>query len=95
MSKHKLKLIVSLMTVLLFACPGKKEPDKKQGNNEAAYWPIFRGDAGLSGTVNDKITDKPSLRWTFQTGGEIFSSPAIGSGRVYIGSTDGKYMPFI
>jgi outer membrane protein assembly factor BamB len=30
------------------------------------------------------------LLWTFQTGSEIISSPVIGFGRVYIGSTDGK-----
>jgi outer membrane protein assembly factor BamB len=30
------------------------------------------------------------LLWTFQTGSEIISSPVIGFGCVYIGSTDGK-----
>ncbi|MFC2154977.1 PQQ-binding-like beta-propeller repeat protein [Acidobacteriota bacterium] len=90
MSKYKLIVIILIITIFLCAYPGKKEPDKKQNNIETAYWPIFRGDAGLSGTSRDKIPDKLSLRWNFQTGGEIFSSPAIGSGRVYIGSTDGK-----
>ena len=90
MSKHKLIIVILIMTVFWFACPGKKEPDKKQDNIEAAHWPIFRGDTALTGTTGDKVPDKLSLRWTFKTGGEILSSPVIGSGRVFIGSTDGK-----
>ena len=32
-----------------------------------------------------------SLKWSYQTGGEVYSSPAIGAdGTVYVGSCDGK-----
>ena len=30
------------------------------------------------------------LRWTFLTGGEVYSSPAVAYGVVYVGSNDGK-----
>jgi outer membrane protein assembly factor BamB len=30
------------------------------------------------------------LRWTYQTGGEVYSSPAVAYGVVYVGSNDGK-----
>lgn len=79
-----------IMIALLFGCSGKEDAAKKQRNLEAASWPIYRGDAGLSGVSKSEIPGKPALLWTFQTGGEILSSPVIGSGRVYIGSTDGK-----
>ncbi len=32
----------------------------------------------------------PSLRWKFETGGAVYASPAIGPGRIYVGSYDGN-----
>jgi len=90
MNTYKLTIIVLIMAVFLVACPGKKKPAEKQRVVGTADWPIFRGDAGLSGRSGDTIPDELTLRWSFQTGGEIFSSPVIGSGRIFIGSTDGK-----
>lgn len=50
-------------------------------------WTMWRGDSGntavgQSGPVN------VSLRWTFETGGGVVSSPSIVDGRVYVGSQD-------
>ena len=32
----------------------------------------------------------PFLRWKFQTGGPVYSPPAVGHGRIYVGSSDGN-----
>ena len=32
--------------------------------------------------------------WTATTGGQVFSSPAVANGVVYVGSTDGKLYAF-
>ncbi len=32
----------------------------------------------------------PFLRWKFQTGGPVYSPPAVGRGRIYVGSIDGN-----
>jgi outer membrane protein assembly factor BamB len=89
MRKFKITIIVLLLPVLAASCT-KKDVEKKILNVEAAKWPIFRGDPTLSGIAKDRIPDKLSLLWSFQTGSEVISSPVLGFGRVYIGSTDGK-----
>ncbi len=42
---------------------------------------------GLSPFVGPAI---PFLKWSFQTGGAIYASAAIGLGRIYVGSDDGN-----
>ncbi|MDP6779028.1 MAG: PQQ-binding-like beta-propeller repeat protein [Candidatus Latescibacteria bacterium] len=57
---------------------------------ESASWPIFRGDAALSGIAEDAVPDDLRLLWTFETADEIVSTPAIGHGRIYVSSTDAR-----
>lgn len=90
MGRYRHKIFIWIIPLLLFACSNKGEIGEKRLATEAAKWPIFRGDSALSGIAKDKLPDKPSLLWSFQTEYEIYSSPAIGLGRVFIGSTDGK-----
>ncbi len=90
MNRHKFKVFLLIIPLLLFACSDKKETEKKKKDVEPIGWSIFRGDSGLSGTTQDKLPGKLTLLWTFKTGSEIISSPVIGFDRVYIGSTDGK-----
>ncbi|MBT4498398.1 MAG: PQQ-binding-like beta-propeller repeat protein [Gemmatimonadetes bacterium] len=78
---------------LLLALLGCSQPDQEQDPNrnlKSATWPIFRGDSALTGIAEDRVPENPTLLWTFETGGEIVSTPVIGSGRVYVSSTDGK-----
>ena len=87
--KHLIFLLI--FAVLLFACSKeRKETGEKHRNVDNVKWPIFRGDSSLSGIAKDSLPDKISLLWSFKTGSEIISSPVIGLGRIYIGSTDGK-----
>ena len=51
-------------------------------------WPVFRGDAALSGAAAVTISPPLRLRWRFTTGGEILSSAVIRDSRIFIGSTD-------
>jgi len=54
-------------------------------------WPMFGHDPQHTGKSPYKGTDIDMLKWNFETGGEISSSPAIGSdGTIYVGSAD-KY----
>jgi len=105
MNRHKFIIFLLILPVLFFVCSGKKEVEKKESEVKPASWPIFRGDSRLTGTVNNNQKflqgsrgrffqkESPGRRrqlWTFKTESEIISSPVIGFGRVYIGSTDGK-----
>jgi outer membrane protein assembly factor BamB len=51
-------------------------------------WPIFRGDAALTGLAAGKIPDRPVLRWKFRAGESVKSSPVIAAGKVFVGSDD-------
>jgi outer membrane protein assembly factor BamB len=54
-------------------------------------WPMFRGNLRHTGlSPYDTSTNPGKLKWKFETGGFVVSSPAIGSdGTIYVGSFDG------
>jgi len=68
----------------------EQKQSRSRPDPEAAEWSIFRGDSNLSGIANGVIPDEPSLLWTFQAGAGIVSTPVMGSGRAFVGATDGK-----
>jgi outer membrane protein assembly factor BamB len=89
MRRYKFTLFLVLIPVLIFSC-SKKEVAKRILDVEKVSWPIFRGDSGLSGMAADELPEELSLLWSFKTESWIISSPVMGFGRVYIGSSDGK-----
>lgn len=52
-------------------------------------WPIYRGNAALHGVAPGSPPQSLELRWTFQSGSAIVSSPVIVGGLVFVGSDDG------
>jgi outer membrane protein assembly factor BamB len=54
-------------------------------------WTMFRHDSSRTGAA-DIIATNPrgELKWSFQTGREVSSSPAVANGMVYFGSRDFK-----
>jgi eukaryotic-like serine/threonine-protein kinase len=53
--------------------------------------PMFRGDLAHSGVYAAAGVPKlHGVKWKFQTGGEVISSPAVAGGVVYVGSNDGR-----
>ena len=54
----------------------------------AAEWPMFRGGPALAGVAAGDLPARPTLLWSFKTGGAVKSSAAIVGGRVFIGSND-------
>jgi len=89
MRKYRYIVFLFLFSVLLIAC-SKKEVREKILDVEKVSWPIYRGDAMLSGMAADELPEELSLLWSFQTESWIISSPVMGFGRVFIGSSDGK-----
>ncbi|MFA9454417.1 MAG: PQQ-binding-like beta-propeller repeat protein, partial [Candidatus Aminicenantaceae bacterium] len=90
MHKPSALILAAAGLALLFACStSEQSPGRPLGDVENASWPIFRGDAAMSGVARDPIPDKLDLLWSFDTGAVIVSSPVIGHGRIYIGSTNG------
>ncbi|MFC1538504.1 PQQ-binding-like beta-propeller repeat protein [Candidatus Latescibacterota bacterium] len=88
--RQKSILIILMIPFLFGACSEKKEPLSTVDTLSDAYWPTFRGDTNLSGTADVRLPEDMELRWSYDTGSSIVSSPVVGSGTVYIGSTDGN-----
>ncbi len=53
--------------------------------------PMFRGDPARSGVYAAAgVLKLHGVKWKFQTGGEVISSPAVVGGVVFVGSNDGR-----
>jgi outer membrane protein assembly factor BamB len=76
----------ALSVSLLCASAGVQEADPPG----RSAWPIFRGDAGLSGVAATELPRELELHWTYEAGGPITSSPVLAGGVVYFGSDDQK-----
>ncbi len=83
-------VLLIITIVLASACSNAKEAAKPSRDVASANWPVFRGDPSLAGVAEDGVPDKLSLLWSFPTESAIVSSPVMGGGRIYVGSTDGK-----
>lgn len=52
---------------------------------------MFRGNLAHTGVYDDAGVPKfNTVKWKFQTGGRVISSPAVVNGVAYVGSTDGS-----
>lgn len=83
---YSLVLIISTLALLLIF-------DHTNAQLANSPWPMFHGDirhTGLS-KYNTSHVDG-TVKWTFETGGGIESSPSIGAdGTIYFGSHDNKF----
>lgn len=56
--------------------------------SSAADWPLFRGNAQMTGTATAKLPDQLEERWAFKCKDSIESAPVIRDGIVYVASMD-------
>ncbi len=57
-----------------------------------ADWAQFRGNGRLTGVATSALPSALSLRWTYEAGDSIESSPAIADGTVFVGSANGDLL---
>ncbi len=79
---------ILVLAALVFSCASETTKTSRV-DTTALSWPIFRGDAQLTGQADGALSEALELLWSFQTGDDIKSSPIVGHSKVYIGSTDG------
>jgi outer membrane protein assembly factor BamB/chitodextrinase len=60
----------------------------KDGNVD--WWPMFRHDLRHTGYSTSIAPNTNNTLWSYTTGGDVSSSPAVVDGRVYVGSWDSK-----
>ncbi len=53
-------------------------------------WPNYRGNENLTGQCSSVISDKYHLKWTYETGDIIKSSPVVGKNKILVGNNSGK-----
>jgi outer membrane protein assembly factor BamB len=88
--------VIFIFSSAVFAAHSTEQKNKdiistsKNSNGLAnTAWPKFQHDNKNTGQSDYTGPTSPELKWKFQTGGSIASSPAIGSdGTIYIGSSD-------
>ncbi|MDR3246664.1 MAG: PQQ-binding-like beta-propeller repeat protein [Prevotellaceae bacterium] len=78
------KLFLLSLSGLLIACSA---PDDKSALQN---WPLFRGNASLSGYTDTKLPDKPTLLWTYKSSSRTVSSPIVYSNTTYWCDKRGK-----
>jgi outer membrane protein assembly factor BamB len=61
-----------------------------QSSPESNDWTMFRCDLAHTGNAGTDALPEGNLKWTFETGAAIHSSPAIVDGIIYFGSRDGN-----
>ncbi len=97
MIERKILLIVILFVLLSCATVtyfGFLKDDRDDKNIAKALantpWPMFHHGLRHTGlSAYDTSKNSGTLKWKFQTGNDVFSSPAIGSdGTIYVGSND-------
>jgi len=73
--------LISVSAVVGLAVVGAQAP--------ADNWSQFRGNPRLTGTAASTLPGTPALKWTFEAGDAIDSSPAIADGTVYVAASNG------
>jgi outer membrane protein assembly factor BamB len=53
-------------------------------------WPMFRMNREHGGTTCENVTTPLTLKWTYMASDEVYSSPAISQGVLFIGSEDDR-----
>ncbi len=88
------RFFLLLAVCMIAACASRDAGDQGQANRKPvpddAGWSVFRGNSELTGVADGGLPNSLKLLWTFKTDDAVRSSPVVGSGRVYIGSYDGK-----
>jgi len=85
------RFVVFLLTILMFFSlfQGTLRESVVKADN-TPIWPMFHYNAQHTGQCPyDTSSNNGTLKWKFQTGDHVFSSPAISSdGTIYVGSSD-------
>jgi len=85
------RFVVFLLTILMFFSlfQGTLRESVVKADN-TPIWPMFHYNAQHTGQCPyDTSSNNGTLKWKFQTGDHVFSSPAISSdGTIYVGSGD-------
>jgi hypothetical protein len=79
----------SLVAILMLSVLFVRVPSVR-ATNPPDEWPMFHHDLNHTGYSTSAAPNTNQSAWSYTTGDEVFSSPAVAGGMVYVGSGDGK-----
>jgi eukaryotic-like serine/threonine-protein kinase len=92
-----LAMIPIILALVWLLSEGTIDPSDESASRPSADWlqggedwAMYRGSPALTGVAPGRLWDRLSLRWRFETGAAVRSSPVIVNGKVFVGSDDGK-----
>jgi outer membrane protein assembly factor BamB len=78
---YMLFIYCSLLVFLLTGCGGGG--GFHGGSTGTSDWPLFRGDASMSGYTDIRLPKNPTLLWTYKSDARTSSSPVVANGTTY------------
>ena len=57
----------------------------------ATGWSSFQNDDGNTGVQTDAPRENPAVKWSYETQGDVVSSPVVSDGKVYVATFSGSY----
>jgi outer membrane protein assembly factor BamB len=85
--------ICGLLFLLLTGCSKTESGGDKGTAPPAVDWPVFRGDAGLTG-VAAGLPERLTLDFALKAGDEVAATPVIAGGRLYAATVEGGLVAF-
>jgi len=80
---HSSFFILSFFILSFFLLAGCGGGSGSPGGFGSSDWPLFRGDASLSGYTNIRLPKNPALLWTYKSNARSSSSPVVANGIAY------------
>jgi len=82
-------LVIFLLIAVVFVHAGEYPGGEEgSGTGESDWWPMLGHDLEHTRYSTSSAPETNTLNWTYQTNGDVESSPAVVDDRVYIGSSD-------
>lgn len=77
-------------TSFLLASPASPRPATTTGSSDPTTdeWPMFRGELNHTDMATTTAVTGTGLKWNYTTGFDVYSSPAVSGGYLYVGGED-------
>jgi len=84
-----MKLCSAITILLIDAMLGGAFVAVAAETNTAPFWPIYHGDAALSGITGANVPDRLKIQWRFKAGAAVSAPPVVGGNMIFFVAEDG------
>jgi len=87
-------LLIGPLSIVSANVPSARDDGRPAPMASADDWPNFRYGANRNGVTTSHGPTKANLYWSNTSSGAVYSSPAVGDGKLFFGSDDGNVYAF-